>query len=62
VGRGLELKTERDITTGTVRKVRMLLPFQNFPGLKQYFNILEGDIEDEYMLRRRQTRRPKEPD
>lgn len=60
VGRGLELKTERDITTGTVRKVRMLLPGQNLPILKQYFNILESEIEDEFNLRRRQPRKDRD--
>lgn len=62
VGRELELKTEREVTTSTIRRIRQLLPWQNYPGLQQYFNILEGDIEDEYMLRRRQPRRRKEPD
>jgi hypothetical protein len=60
VGKPLDLKTERDITTGTIRKARLLLPFQNLPILKQYFNILEAEIEEAYNLPSQQPRRKRD--
>jgi len=56
VGEAFGLDLERDITTGTLRKARMLLPFQNLLGLKQYFNIKEQDIADYWNLPARQSR------
>lgn len=56
VGEAFGLDLERDITTGTLRKARMLLPFQNLLGLKQYFNIKEQDIADFWNLPERQSR------
>lgn len=55
-GKGFNLETKRDITTGTVHNLRLLLPFQNLLGLKQYLNILEDDIDREYNLNRTQIR------
>ena len=60
VGKPMDLKTERDITTGTIRKARLLLPFQNLPILKQYFNILESEIEEAYNLPSQQPRRKRD--
>ena len=59
VGKPLGLETEREITQGTIRKARLLLPGQNLPGLKQYLNIGESEIADAWNLRERQPRRPK---
>lgn len=55
---GLEDK-ERDITKATVHKFRLLLPFQNVPGIKHFFNLTEAEIANEFMLLDRQTRRAK---
>lgn len=60
VGKPMDLKTSREITTSTIRKARLLLPGQNLPILKQYFNILESEIEDEFNLRRRQPRKDRD--
>jgi hypothetical protein len=59
VGKPLGLDTEREITQGTIRKARLLLPGQNLPGLKQYLNIAESEISDAWNLRERQPRRAK---
>jgi hypothetical protein len=56
VGKALGLDIERDITQGTIHKARLLLPFQTMIGLKQYFNILEQQIVDEYDLPKTQPR------
>jgi hypothetical protein len=50
VGKGLDLGVQQDITQGTLHKARLLLPAQNFPGLKQILNITEQQIIDEYNL------------
>lgn len=50
VGKGLGLGVERDVTQGTLHKFRLLLPAQNFPGVKQMFNITEQEIADEFNL------------
>jgi len=55
---GIEDK-ERDITKSTVHKFRLLLPFQNVPGIKHLFNISEEEIAQEFMLSARQQRRSK---
>jgi hypothetical protein len=55
-GKALDLETKRDITTGTVHNLRLLLPFQNLLGLKQYLNLKEEDIAREYDLNRTQIR------
>jgi hypothetical protein len=57
VGDAFDLSIEREITRGTLHKARLLLPGQNIPILKQYFNILESDIATEYNLRKTQPRR-----
>jgi len=57
VGDAFDLSIEREITRGTLHKARLLLPGQNMPILKQYFNILESDIATEYNLRKTQPRR-----
>ncbi|CAB4140931.1 hypothetical protein UFOVP401_26 [uncultured Caudovirales phage] len=57
VGDAFDLSIERDITRGTLHKARLLLPGQNMPILKQYFNILESDIATEYNLQKTQPRR-----
>lgn len=56
IGKPLGLDIERQITSKTVHMGRMLLPLQNMPGIKQYLNILETEISDEYNLNRRQPR------
>ncbi len=56
VGKGLGLDVERDVTRSTIRKARLLMPFQNMPIIKQYFNILEEDIATEFNLQRTQPR------
>jgi len=56
IGKPLGLDVERQITSKTVHMGRMLLPLQNMPGIKQYLNILETEISDEYNLNRRQPR------
>jgi hypothetical protein len=56
IGKPLGLDIERQITSKTVHMGRMLLPLQNMPGIKQYLNILEEEISDEYNLNRRQPR------
>jgi hypothetical protein len=50
VGQALGLDLEREVTQSTIHKARLLMPFQNLIGLKQYFNILEQDIVDYYNL------------
>lgn len=50
VGQALGLDLEREVTQSTIHKARLLMPFQNLLGLKQYFNILEQDIVDYYNL------------
>jgi hypothetical protein len=52
---GIEDK-EREITTGTVHKMRTMLPFQTFLPLKHFFNISEKAIADEYQLLDKQER------
>jgi hypothetical protein len=56
IGKPLGLDVQRQITSKTVHMGRMLLPLQNMPGIKQYLNILETEISDEYNLNRRQPR------
>jgi hypothetical protein len=55
---GLE-EMERDVTQGTVHKLRTMLPGQNMIGLKQFFNFAENEIADAYRLPEKQPRRPK---
>ena len=56
VGKQFDLGTKRDITSGTLHNFRLLMPFQNLLGLKQYLNVKEADIEREYNLNRTQIR------
>jgi len=60
VGKPLGLKTEREITQGTVRRARMMIFGQNLPGIKQYFNIKEAEIEEAYNLPSQQPRRKRD--
>lgn len=46
VGKAFGLDLEREITSSTLHKARLLLPFQNLPLLKQYFNIQEREISN----------------
>ena len=48
---------ERDITSSTIHKMRLMTPFQNFWGLKQFFNLSEQAIKRQYRLRDKQPRR-----
>ena len=56
VGKPLGLPVERDITQGTVHRMRLLMPFQNMLGFKQLLNITEQQITEEYDLKRSQPR------
>ena len=60
VGKSLGLPAERDITQSTVHNMRLLIPGQNIPGLKQFFSITEDDIVTEYNLQRQQPREPRD--
>ena len=51
---------ERDITQSTVHKARLLLPFQNFIGLKHFFNLGEKEISDAFNLAEQQPRRSRD--
>ena len=62
VGKKFDLTLEREITRGTLHKMRLLAPAQNLPGLKHYFNILEDEIADAYGLPEQQPRRKKNKD
>lgn len=55
-GKALELPAERDITRSTIHKMRLLLPGQNIPFLKQYLNLKEEDIATEWNLQQTQSR------
>lgn len=50
---------EREITTGTIHKGRMLIPLNNMPGFKQFFDISEAEIAQEFNLAKRQRRKPR---
>jgi hypothetical protein len=56
VGEVFGLDIERDITQGTLHKGRLLLPGQSIPGIKQWLNIKEQEITDEYFLPTTQPR------
>lgn len=56
VGEAFGLDIERDITQGTLHKGRLLLPGQNVPIIKQWLNITEQEITDEYNLPTTQPR------
>ena len=62
VGKKFDLTLEREITRGTLHKMRLLAPAQNLTGLKHYFNILEDEIADAYGLPEQQPRRKKNKD
>lgn len=57
VAKTLGLDLERETTSSTLHKARLLLPFQNLPGLKQYFNIKEKELSDDWDLLEEQPRR-----
>lgn len=56
VGAALDLGVKQEITTGTLHKLRLLTPAQNFPGLKQILNVTEQQIIDEFNLPTTQSR------
>ena len=60
VAEKLGLEVERDITQSTIHRMRLLLPGQNIPILKQYLNLKEEDIATEWNLQRQQPRRPRD--
>jgi len=56
VGKGLGLGAERDITQGTIHKMRLLTPWQSAPVIKQLFNIAENEVVDYWNLPKTQPR------
>lgn len=60
VGKALGLDVERETTRGTIHRARLLLPFQNMFGLKQYFNIAETQIADWLRAPEQQPRRTRD--
>jgi hypothetical protein len=56
VGRATGSSLEREMTQRTLHSFRLMLPAQNLPGLKQFFNIQESEISDYLRLRPTQPR------
>ena len=56
IGKPLDLDIRREFTTKTLHAGRSLIPGQNLPFLKQYLNIAEQEIAEEYNLRNQQPR------
>jgi hypothetical protein len=56
VGRATGSSLEREMTQRTLHSFRLMLPAQNLPGLKQFFNIQESELSDYLRLRPTQPR------
>jgi len=56
IGKPLDLDVRREFTTKTLHAGRSLIPGQNLPFLKQYLNISEQEIAEEYNLSKQQPR------
>lgn len=57
IGKQFELSVERDITQSTIRKARLLTPFQNMPLIRSFLDAKERDFIEEYNLPKAQPRR-----
>lgn len=57
VGQAMETGLEGEITESTVHKARLLLPFQNIIGVKQFLNVAEEEIDVLFNLNRNQPRK-----
>lgn len=56
-GQAMETGLEGEITESTVHKARLLLPFQNIVGVKQFLNVAEEEIDVLFNLNRNQPRK-----